>query len=278
MKPDPKESDIGVAGVIVSYNSASSLSRCIDSVSREGITQFIVVDNDSTDGSWQAVDPVRVIRNKDNRGFAAAVNQGVSLLERRAEFLLLLNPDAWLGAGSLRALQDALVEDGSAAAAGPTILNLDGEKVVSARRFPSAWKDIVEKLRLTRLFPPGTRRHLFQGALLADDTPQQVDWVSGACMLVRRTVWDQLQGFDEGFFLYGEELDWCWRARRAGWRVVYQPASRVTHIGGASVATWSQQSTASDRLTYAVQRAARRNMTRLAYTIWRGSQSLLRKT
>lgn len=128
---------------------------------------------------------------------------------------MLLNPDAWVYPGSVETLLAALQANRRAAETGPTILDEHGHRTVPAPRLSNAWKHIVETLRLTRVFPAAGRQQLFQGSLLPRQGPSWVDWVSGACMPLRRTVWDGLRGFSKEFFLYGEKLDWCWRAAKA---------------------------------------------------------------
>lgn len=207
--------------VVVTFESADRLESCLDSV--RGHTQVFVVDNASADRSAEIAEAAgaRVARNVDNRGFAAAANQGAAL--GRADLILFLNPDATLASRDLALLIGAL-DDPSVGAAGPRLVRSDGSEQRAWWPFPSpalAWR---EALGLERL---RTRRPAADGS---------VDFVVGACLLVRRDAFERLGGFDERFWLYGEEADLCRRLRDSGLRVVHVPAARALHVGAASSA------------------------------------------
>jgi GT2 family glycosyltransferase len=194
----------------------------------------VAVDNASTDGSLDAVRelPVDVVALDVNRGFAYAANVGWR--RGSAPYVLLLNPDARIDPQSLRRLVEALERDGSAAVAGPRILGEDGSLEFSQRRFPRLRSTYARALFLHRAFPH---------AGWADELVREEDqyeragfpqWLSGACLLLRRSALQSVGGLDEGFFLYSEDVDLCKRLRKAGWTARFEPAATVVHVGGES--------------------------------------------
>ncbi|MGZ4335216.1 MAG: glycosyltransferase family 2 protein [Gaiellaceae bacterium] len=207
--------------VVVTFESAEGLASCLDSV--RGHTQVFVVDNASADRSAEIAEAAgaHVVRNADNRGFAAAANQGAAL--GRADLILFLNPDATLASGDLALLAGAL-DDPSVGAAGPRLVHPDGSEQRAWWPFPSPALTWREALGLERL---RARRPAADGS---------VDFVVGACLLVRRDAFERLGGFDERFWLYGEEADLCRRLRESGLRVVHVPEARALHVGAASSA------------------------------------------
>lgn len=204
--------------VVVAYESAEHLSACLDSVPAGAPT--VVIDNASSDASpaVAAAMGAQVVRNLTNRGFAAAANQGAALGD--SDLVLFLNPDARIAPPDLSKLIDALRSDPSVAVAGPRLVHPDGSEQRPWWPYPSASRSWLEAFGLHRLVPHADRR--------------DVPFVVGACFLVRRSVFDALGGFDESFWLYGEEADLCRRAVSAGWRVRYVPEAVSTHVGGAS--------------------------------------------
>ena len=196
--------------VVVAFESADGLTSCLESV--RGHTQLFVVDNASQDGSADLAEAAgaRVVRNADNRGFAAAANQGAAL--GRAELILFLNPDATLAPAELAKLVRAF-DDPSVGAAGPRLVHPDGREQRACWPFPSPVRTWREALG-------------FASA--------SIDFVVGACLLVRRDVFERLGGFDERFWLYGEEADLCRRLRHAGLRVAHVPEAHALHVGAAS--------------------------------------------
>ena len=236
---------IDVSVLVVSHNSASFLPRCLDSVARQpaGLTiETTVIDNASSDGSAglaRARPDVRVIANPVNRGFAAAVNQGLGATTGR--YVLWLNPDAALVDDGLRALVAYMDAHPTVGIAGPRILNPDGGLQRSARAFPSYdWAVGHRHSLLTRLFPnnPYSRRYLLGD--LDPSRPRAVDWVSGAALLHRRALVEGIGGLDETFFMYCEDVDFCLRARRAGWTTAYHPGLVVEHAVAGSTRSRSR--------------------------------------
>lgn len=229
-----------MAVVIVNYQSYDELDACLKSVERGcARASVVVVDHESqphaADLLSRSFPHVQIIRNGSNDGFAVGVNTGVRAAAG-AQFLLLLNPDCVLERDACCKLADWLEAHPDVAVAGPRIRNADGTVQPSARRFPDLTTAIAGRSSwLTRILPdnPISRRNL-PARDLAVTGPVDVDWVSGACMLVRREAFDQVQGFDEGFFLYWEDADFCRRLQNAGWRTVYLPGAGATHVGGRS--------------------------------------------
>ena len=230
--------------IIVSYNTREMTLECLRVLMPElaGFSfEIFLVDNASSDGSVPAVraafPQVQCIENPQNSGFGAANN--LAMKEARGEFLLLLNSDAFPKPGAIAHLVNCLQTHPEAGAAGPRLLNADGSLQLSCFKFPTPLRCWMENLWLSAALP----RHPIIGdyRLWPHDTERQVDSVIGACMLVRRSVYQQVGGFDERFFMYSEETDWQWRMQKAGWGVVFTPASEVTHLAGASGASEKPQ-------------------------------------
>jgi N-acetylglucosaminyl-diphospho-decaprenol L-rhamnosyltransferase len=225
--------------IIVSWNVRDLLRACLSSVLRardEGLElEVIVVDNVSADGSVEMVrcefPQVRVIANSENRGFTGGNNQGMAA--SGARYLMLLNPDTEVRGGALQTLVAYLEAHAAVGAVGPQLLNPDGSVQSSRRRFPTLAVAFFESTWLQSRMPRGLlRRYYVQDH--GDDETLAVDWVTGAALILRRTVYEQVGGLDEGFFMYSEELDWCRRIKAAGWQVVYLPAAQVVHYEGKS--------------------------------------------
>ena len=199
--------------------------------------QLLIVDNASTDGSLERFEatgvPARIIRNEKNVGFAAGVNAALKQVD--TTFALLLNPDAFVHPGCVDALVQRAVSTPKAAAVGAGLRNPDGSLQAAARNEPSPLTHLVEAFRLyhvLRYVPAIGRWYLL---LSKQDVPRMVDWVVGACMLVRLATVSTVGAFDDSYFMYAEELDWCVRARRAGWEIWFEPAAVATHrLGGSS--------------------------------------------
>jgi GT2 family glycosyltransferase len=230
-----------ISVIVVTYNSAEDLSACLGSVQlarMEATIEVIVIDNASDDDSVGVAAEHRsdyLECNERNRGFAAAVNQG--LRRARGRYVLLLNPDAHLRPGAMRALADFLEAHPGAAAVGPRILDASGRVTRSCRAFPSLSTVLAHLTGLDSRFPRSRR---FGAATLSAwdyASERAVDYASGAALLLRRTAVEDVGGLDEGYFLYGEELDLCWRLGRRGWAVFYTPAAAIVHAGGKSAAT-----------------------------------------
>ena len=225
------------AVVVVNYESGSVLASCVASLQREGPAELVVVDNGSTDGSVgelrQRCPGIDVVDPGRNLGYGAAANRGVAATG--SEFILVCNSDLWIAPGALAEMASALNADPTVAVVGPLIRTPEGERYPSARQFPSMI-DAAGHAMLGQFVPENRFTRAYQQADLvpAVDTLWPVDWVSGACFLVRRSAFEQVGGFDEQYFMYAEDVDLCWRLGKAHWRVVYAPAAVVTHQQGVS--------------------------------------------
>jgi N-acetylglucosaminyl-diphospho-decaprenol L-rhamnosyltransferase len=229
---DTDQPDLSV--LIVSWNTSELLARCLTALAAEPgavAVEVIVVDNGSTDGSGEMVASdfaaIKLIANPDNRGFAAANNQGITVAKGR--YICLLNSDTAVEPGSLRSLLDFADANPEAGILGPQLLNPDGSLQPSGGHFPTPLSTVAELLGLDRLTGRpryGTRRNYSQPAL--------VDEVSGAALLIRATLLRELGGLDESFAWGYEDVDLCRRAKAAGWSTYYVPAARVRHEWGAS--------------------------------------------
>lgn len=223
--------------IIVSYNTRRMTLECLRTLYAglgELTAEVWLVDNASQDGSADAVaegfPAVRLIRNFANKGFAAANNQAMQLAA--GEYFLLLNSDAFVAPGAVAALLAYLRSHSEVGMVGPRLSNEDGSLQRSCFRFPTPARAWLENLWVSALLPG----HWAAGDYRRwpHDSERRVDWVIGACLLVRREVFEQVGGFDERFFMYAEETDWQRRIRDRGWDIGFTPAAVVTHLGGAS--------------------------------------------
>lgn len=224
----------GVDIVVVSYNSRDELRGCVTPLLGVPDVQVIVVDNASTDGSLERIADLDVtaVPLEANGGFAHGVNVGWRL--GSAPYVMLLNPDASIDAQSLRRLVALLEAEPTVGAAAPKIVDESGRIDYSLRRYPRVRSTFAQAFFLHRLWP----RASWSDELIRDEEayarPWSPDWVSGACVLLRRSALEEIGGLDEAFFMYAEDIDLCRRLREAGYDVRYEPESVVTHEGGAS--------------------------------------------
>jgi N-acetylglucosaminyl-diphospho-decaprenol L-rhamnosyltransferase len=227
---------VSVAVVLVTYESAEDLAACLGSLPAAAgphELEVVVVDNASRDASAEIARRlgVKVLENPANLGLSRAIDRGAAATA--APWLLLVNPDTRLAPGSLARMLETAGADPTIGCVGPHLRNSDGSEYPTGRRFPSILVGAVHAA-LGTVWPgnPATRRYHL--ADLDRSRPVQVDWVSGACMLLRRDAYEAAGRFDAGYFMYFEEMDFCLRLQRAGWRVVYDPGAEVTHILGGS--------------------------------------------
>jgi N-acetylglucosaminyl-diphospho-decaprenol L-rhamnosyltransferase len=226
--------------VIVSYNTRDLLRACLESLPAACGTlayEVVVVDNASADGSANMVrrefPDGRVLDGHGNVGFSRANNLGFE--HCRGSFILCLNPDTVSHPGSIETLVEAMRGDPTVGYSGPKLLNDDGTHQWSAYRFHTLLSPFFSwsMLGLDGRFPNSRHcmsLHHAHGA----DTPIDAEWLLGAALLVRREAIEACGGFDESFFLYGEEVEWCQRLARGGWRGRYEPTATITHIRSAS--------------------------------------------
>mgnify|MGYP000380341556 CR=1 FL=1 len=232
---------VDVSVIIVNYNVRVFLETCLRSLERalSGLkSEIIVVDNASDDGSVemlrQKFPTVKVIVNEKNIGFSAANNKG--LKEASGKYLLLLNPDTIVQEDTVRTMYDFMENEQQAGLAGCKILNPDGSLQLACRRsFPTPWVAFTKIMGLSNLFPMSKIFGRYNLAYLDPDKSYEVDSVSGSFMFIRRSTLDQIGGLDEKFFMYGEDLDLCYRIKKAGWKIFYIHSTRVIHYKGESV-------------------------------------------
>jgi N-acetylglucosaminyl-diphospho-decaprenol L-rhamnosyltransferase len=230
--------------VILSWNVRDLLRQCLESVASGRplsanhpplVTEIIVVDNASSDGSVEMVRAefaaVRLIANQTNRGYTGGNNDGIAAATGR--YVMILNPDTRVLDDALAAMVAYADAHPDVGVVGPQLLNPDGGVQSSRRRFPTLMTGLFESTWLQPLAPRDVLRRYYV-LDRPDDTIQEVDWLFGACFLVRRKVIQQVGTLDEDFFMYSEEMDWCYRMRQAGWKVVYLPEAQVIHYGGKS--------------------------------------------
>jgi N-acetylglucosaminyl-diphospho-decaprenol L-rhamnosyltransferase len=220
--------------VIVAYNSAPELPGCVSALTPHERVNVIVVDNASPDDTEAALEGLdaTLVRAGRNGGFAAGTNLGART--GSAPYVLLLNPDARLAPADLDALIAVLDAEPGTAIAAPRILEEDGSLAFSQRRFPRRRSTFAQALFLHRLWPNADWADELVRDPDAYTRAGAPDWVSGACLLIRRSVLEQLGGLDESFFLYCEDIDLCARTREAGWDIRFAPAATAHHEGGAS--------------------------------------------
>ena len=224
-----------VSVVVVSYNVRSHLERCL-SVLEGGPDEVIVVDSASTDGSASLVRErfpgVRLIDLATNDGYGAAANAGIGAAG--GDYLLVMNADAWPVGNAVERLAEFVAAEDGVGVAGPRLLNEDSSLQRSVRGFPTLWRLATEYFFLRWLAPRSRQLNSFYGAGFDHETIHDADFLVGAALLLRRRAVEVVGGFDPGFFMFNEEVDLCYRIRKAGWRVTFFPGAEFVHVGGAS--------------------------------------------
>lgn len=236
-------SNVDVSVVIVAFDSWPDVGRCLASIAAHPPRlphEVIVVDNASSDGTAEEVargfPSVRLVASATNDGYGAAVNRAVQRATGR--FLVLLNPDTEVTAGALDRLLASTARP-AVGVVGPRLVTRAGRPQPSARRFPSPLRTLVEASRLHLLLPPEVRARWLLGGYSGQDRSGEVDWVSGACHVMRREVWDAVGPLTEETFCGFDDFEYCWRARRAGYATLFCADAEVRHAVGASVsARW----------------------------------------
>lgn len=241
---------IDLSIILVSWNTRKLLAQCLDAIPgsvKNLAVETIVVDNASQDGSAEMVrhdyPQVRLIASEQNLGFASGNN--LALPTCRGRHILLLNTDTIPQPGALAEMVTYMDAQPQVGITGAHLLNSDGSFQFSVADFITVAGESLQLLGLaTRLYGPQFPSHKPVASL----EPQAGDWVLGACLMIRRETFEQIGPLDEGYFMYTEETDWCYRAKQAGWQVVYLPTAYVVHLGGQSAAN---QPTAKRNQLYA---------------------------
>lgn len=236
--------------IIVNWNSGRLLARCCESIAQAPPTadyEVIVIDNASRDdslGSLRSIDMrlgsrLRIVENVENLGFSRANNQAIALSQ--APLLLLLNPDTEVTPGAIDRMIATLRSDSRIGACGPRLLGADRVTQTSVWRSPpAAWEILLTGSGLYRLLPRRLRGELLLGLHWEHDRRRNVPMLSGAALLARRVMIDQVGGLDESYHMYGEDNEWCHRMARGGWRLVFEPEAAIVHHGGqSSLQRWS---------------------------------------
>jgi len=226
-----------VSVIVVNWNTCELLEACLKSVynlENDTVVEVIVVDNASADRSVEMVrkkfPQVFLIENDNNLGFAKANNQ--ALKKCRGRFSLLLNSDAEVAPETMRLLSSFLDGHPEVGAVGPKIMNPDGSFQSASMVFPTLIGEFLLATKLSRVFLsshfPSLSEHRSQYS-------GEADWLSGACLMIRREAIDDVGGLDESYFMYSEEVDWCWKAKLNGWKIYYLAQAQVFHRGGQSI-------------------------------------------
>jgi hypothetical protein len=225
--------------IIVSWNVADLLAACLDSIlnnTPDGLAvEIIVVDSASSDDTVARVrdsyPQVKLLPQAENLGFTRCNNIG--LAASGGCYVMLLNPDTEIVGDALALMVDYLDQNGAVGLIGPRTLNADGSTQSTRRRFPSLPVLFLESTWL-QPFAPRAMLDNYYITDAPDDATFDIDWAQGSALMARRAVYEQIGGLDEGYIMYSEEVDWCRRAKNAGWRVVYLGAARIIHHGGQS--------------------------------------------
>ena len=235
-----RSSKVSLSIIVISYNTKDLTKNCIESIQKntKGIKyEIIVIDNASTDGTIKAISglKVRLIKNKSNLGFAKANNQGIKIA--KGSYILLLNSDTLISDNVLGEVVGWMSKNPRVGVATCALKNKDGSLQATGGYFPTlirvfSWMTIQDFPCVDFLIKPFHPKLKFY----AYKEEKDLDWVTGAFLLVRKKVIEEIGGLDEDYFMYGEDLDFCFRAKEKGWLVKYLPEFSIIHYGGASSA------------------------------------------
>jgi len=224
---------------VINWNTADDLVNCLGRIYAEAANdpagsepvEVVVVDNASSDDSVARVasrfPQAKLIVEEQNGGYSRAANRGIAAT--CGDFVVVMNPDVALETGSLATLRDFLASHPEAGSCGPKLLNPDGSLQPSCRRFPTLATGLMRSTILGRLLRSNRATRDYLMTDFPHDRPAEVDWLSGACLALRRAALDQVGGFDEGFFMFCEDVDICLRLNQAGWKNFYVPAAAAVH-------------------------------------------------
>ncbi len=226
--------------IIVNYNGEKYIERCCDNLLKylpDIDSEIILVDNHSTDGSVEKIkkgfENINIIKLEKNYGPAGARNIGVN--NSRGKYLLFLDHDTFIKKNTISIMMRAF-EDEKVGIVGCKLWNEDGTHQPSAKRFPTLSREIFSAFLLNRIFKKSNLSYVIQSAQTVE-----VDWVSGACLMMRREVFISVGGFDGNYFYGAEEADLCYRTKRAGWKVLYVPEAEAVHVAyGSNLVVTSQ--------------------------------------
>lgn len=242
--------------IIVNWNGGKLLRRCVETILTsppETSYEIVIVDNASADDSLDQLrssellapllskQRLRIVQNSENRGFGAANNQGFAASD--SPFVFLLNLDTEVRPGTIDTLMRAIASDETIGVCGPKILNSDGSLQISAFfNPPRVWHTVLSQLKLYLLLPQRLRGELLLGRHWDHNRRRSVPMLSGAAMLARRKMIDEVGGFNERFHMYSEDTEWCWRITKANWKLMFVPEAVLLHHGAeSSKKRWSSQ-------------------------------------
>jgi GT2 family glycosyltransferase len=234
---------LDISVVIVGWNARHYLELCLESLAKappRRSMEVVVVDNASTDGSVEMIEAkfprVKLIKSSENLGFAKGNN--VAIRQCQGRYIALVNPDVIVFPGCLDALSDFLDENPKVGNVGPRVFNPDMSQQSTCRRFPTLWNNFTSATALATTF---TKSRIFAGEHMwwfPHDRMISVDVIVGCFSMIRRETFDEVGLLDEGLFMYGDDVDWCRRARNAGWEVVFYPGGQAIHDRGKITAPY----------------------------------------
>jgi N-acetylglucosaminyl-diphospho-decaprenol L-rhamnosyltransferase len=264
----PNQPDARWAAVVVEYESGPLLEAAVRSIVADdsaGPVEVVVVDNGPTGAARALADTVpgvRVLASGENLGYAGGANLGAAAT--RAPVVAICNADLELEHGTAAAMLRRLDAERDLAAVGPVLRNPDGSQYPSARTMPGV-RDAIGHALLGVVRPTNRFTRRYRQLDVDPSSSRDVDWLSGAAMWLRRSALESVGGWDEGYFMYMEDVDICWRLRRLGWRVAYDPGGVVIHVQGVS----------TDHHPFRMIVRHHRSVYRFADKRWRGSRRLL---
>ncbi|EKD57856.1 MAG: WsbD [uncultured bacterium] len=226
--------------IIVSFNTKELLKSCLNSVigsSKEFQTEIFVVDNNSSDNTAAMIKKdypqIKLIANKKNLGFSKANNQALKLA--KGKYVLILNPDTKLAPDTISEMIKFMEKDPKIAVSTCRVELPNGQIDRDCRRhFPTPWRAFCHFSKLAKLFPHSKLFNQYYFGYLSPATEHEIDSCVGAFMMVRQSIVKKVGLFDEDFFFYGEDLDWCWRFKDAGYKIMYTPRTKIIHYKGAA--------------------------------------------
>jgi hypothetical protein len=228
-----------VSIIIISFNTKELLKKCIESIHETTNNlshEIIVVDNASCDGSFEAIEKefkdIIVVRNSNNLGYAKANNQAIKLA--RGKYILLLNSDAIVKEGTIEKLVSFIENNPQAAAIGPKVLSPDGTVQNKGFFFPSVMFSLIILFGINRFFSERLKRRLFPKFYWSENDTREVDYVEGSCLLLSREIADKIGLLPEVFFMYFEEAEWCYLAKKNKYKIWYVPAAEIIHLHSSS--------------------------------------------
>lgn len=241
--PAQSENNILLSVIIVTWNSEAEIEHCINSIIHHNINipvEIIVVDNASNDKTRSILknysvqtDFVKIILNDDNKGYTLANNQGIN--EARGEFVLLLNPDTKITDGALEKMIEFLLVSSNAGAIAPQLLNEDYTIQKSCRTFPTYWDMFCELSLLSKIFPMSNTFARWKMNYFSHNELAEVEQPMAAALMIKKNVLDKVQGFDERYKMFFNDVDLCKSIVDAGYKIYFYPDSKIFHIKGASI-------------------------------------------